>query len=185
MVVNPYASSECSKNLTSYLRALCAWPYSGHLLIGEAPGHKGCAITGIPFTSQKVLDVSSHPFIAGLRSSIVVSGKMSEATATIVWDYLESCDAVPAMWNVFPFHPHEAGNQRSNRPPTKPEVDTGKPFLQLALDILCPDTIVAVGGIAAKTLVRLFPAMKFVKVRHPSFGGKAEFISGLKAAGVQ
>ena len=115
-----------------------------------------------------MLAASSHPFIAQLRPSLVVPGTMAEATATIVWDYLERCAVVPAMWNVFPFHPHKAGNQRSNRPPTRAEVDLGKPFLQLVLDILSPHTVVAVGNVAAGTLARLFPAMTFVTVRHPS-----------------
>ncbi|MBN1589997.1 MAG: uracil-DNA glycosylase [Pirellulales bacterium] len=182
---NPYLSTACVNNLTRYLHSLCKEPYSGHLLIGEAPGYKGCALTGIPFTSQNVLTSSSHPFIVKLRPSLAVTGTTSEATATIVWSYLEGCHAVPAMWNVFPFHPHRKHCRESNRTPTKVETDCGKPFLQRVLDILCPDSVIAVGGTAAKTLARLFPTMKFVTVRHPSYGGKTEFMSGLKKARIQ
>src|SRR5438105_1001322 len=84
-VSNPYSSPERLRNLEAYLGALCSWPYSGHLLVGEAPGHKGCAVTGIPFTSQYVLTSSPHSFIRHLRPSITASGSQSEATASIVW----------------------------------------------------------------------------------------------------
>jgi uracil-DNA glycosylase len=57
-VANPYSSPACLINISIYLNALCALPFSGHLLLGEAPGHKGCALTGIPFTSQRVLTSS-------------------------------------------------------------------------------------------------------------------------------
>lgn len=184
-VTNPYMSDECLDNLSHYIWSLCMQPYSGHLLIGEAPGYKGCAVTGIPFTSQKVLRSSLHPFIVRLQSSIVVAGNLSEATATIVWNYLDNCVNLPAMWNVFPFHPHKIGNQRSNRTPTKDEVDSGKIYLQHVLKIFCPNSIIAVGDTAAKTLTRLFPEMEYKTVRHPSHGGKTEFIAGLKDAGVR
>lgn len=183
-VRNPYKSSECSQNLAAYLNTLCSYPYSGHLLIGEAPGHKGCALTGIPFTSQRILSSGGHPFIEAIQSSLSVSGDAAEGTATIVWNYLKECTALPAMWNVFPFHPHETENLQSNRTPKTSEVDTGKRHVQLVLDILSPQTVIAVGGTSAKTLRRLFPNLEFEIVRHPSRGGKADFVDGVKGAGI-
>ena len=184
-VVNPYSSPACSTNLSVYLRALCALPFSGHLLVGEAPGYKGCALTGIPFTSQRILKSSAHPFISELRPSLDVSGSVTEASATIVWSHLETCTAVPALWNVFPFHPHKPDDLTSNRFPTQAEVATGQIFLQLVVEILCPNTVIAVGDAAVKALAQYFPGINFVAVRHPSFGGKADFISGITGAGVQ
>ncbi|NOY43699.1 MAG: hypothetical protein GXP26_17920 [Planctomycetes bacterium] len=184
-VRNPYTSAECSQNLAAYLRTLCSYPYySGHLLIGEAPGHKGCALTGIPFTSQRVLSKNTHPFIKVLQPSLSIPGGITEATATITWNYLDGCTAVPAMWNVFPFHPHNTGNQQSNRTPKPTEIDTGKQFIQLIFDILSPEVVIAVGGTSAKTLGRLFPDLEIEIVRHPSHGGKSDFLDGIKAAGV-
>ncbi len=183
-VRNPYKSPGCSRNLVAYLKALCSYPYSGHLLIGEAPGHKGCALTGIPFTSQRVLSSSGHPFIDTFKSSLSVSGDATEVTATIVWDYVNECTVVPAMWNVFPFHPHMKDNPQSNRTPKTSEVDTGKRYVQLILDILSPNMVIAVGGTSAKTLNRLFPNLTFETVRHPSRGGKADFLGGIEAAGI-
>ena len=183
-VENPYNSAACCQNLRAYLQTLCSFPYSGHLLVGEAPGHKGCALTGIPFTSQRVLSSSDHPFIEELQPLLSVSGSVTEATATIVWDYLRDCTVVPAMWNVFPFHPHKAGTPRSNRTPTTSEVHSGQPYLKLVFDILSPHKVICVGGTSAKTLAQLFPNLHTVSVRHPSFGGKAEFIAGIEAAGI-
>jgi uracil-DNA glycosylase len=184
-VKNPYASKARSKNLSAYLQCRCDWPYSGHLLIGEAPGYKGCAVTGIPFTSQRVLASSSHPFLAALRPSLAVSGKVSEATATIVWDYLKTCKSLPAMWNAFPFHPHQRLESRSNRAPTKAELAIGAAYIQAVIDILCPTEIIAVGNTAEASLATFFRTMKFSTVRHPSFGGKTEFRKGVRAAGIR
>ena len=183
-VHNPYKSAACSQNLTVHLQALCSYPYSGHLLVGEAPGYKGCALTGIPFTSQRVLSSKAHPFIDRLRPSLSVSGAVTEATATIVWDYLDECTAVPAMWNVFPFHPHKIDHRQSNRTPEPAEVHGGEAFVEMILDILSPQTVIAVGDTSAKSLGRLFPDLTIGTVRHPSFGGKSDFRNDVRAAGI-
>ncbi|MEM6654680.1 MAG: uracil-DNA glycosylase [Planctomycetota bacterium] len=181
---NPYDASECLQNLRVYLETLCSYPYSGHLLIGEAPGHKGCALTGIPFTSQRVLSSSTHPFIIELQPSLSVSGNVTEASATVVWDYLSDCSAVPAMWNVFPFHPHKPGNLQSNRTPKTTEVHTGRRYVELILDILRPTSVIAVGRTSATAMGHLFPDLGMETVGHPSFGGKADFLAGVGSAGI-
>jgi hypothetical protein len=184
-VANPYSSPACLTNIRVYLDELCALPFSGHLVVGDAPGHKGCALTGIPFTSQRVLVSSAHPFIAALRPRLAGAGWVTESTATIVWTHLLSCAAVPAFWNAFPFHPHERANRRSTRHPTRAEVASGYVFLDLVIRILRPQTVVAVGGTATKALTFSFPTLSVVPVPHPSFGNKAAFISGIKAAGIE
>jgi uracil-DNA glycosylase len=183
-VANPYSSPDQVQNLRAYLLGLIALPFSGHLLVGEAPGHRGCALTGIPFTSQRVLATSSHLFLEQLRPSLSVAGNTTEATASIVWNHLENCDAVPAFWNVFPFHPHKPGNGTSNRAPSGIEVALGRPFVDRVLEILTPTVIVAVGGTAQNAFTRLFPGVDTVMVRHPSYGGKSDFITGITQAGV-
>jgi hypothetical protein len=170
--------------LVAYLQALCDLPYSGHLLVGEAPGHRGCALTGVPFTSQRILTVSEHPFIVGIRPSLDVTGDVTESTATMVWSHFAERPAVPAFWNVFPFHPHTVDDQKSNRKPTRAETEAGRPFLELILEILTPHTIIAVGNTAATTIGRVFPELELVIVPHPSYGNKAAFVAGLTAAGL-
>lgn len=179
-VANPYRSRGCRTNLAAYLHGLLQLPYSGHLLVGEAPGYRGCALTGIPFTSERLLARSDHPFLIGLRKSLVIHGTTSEPTATIVWEYFGNSNKLPAFWNIFPFHPHRAGDSQSNRLPTSAEAAAGRPFLEMMLELLYPRRVVAVGRTAAKWLAKFFPTMKMDAVPHPSHGNKAAFIAGLK-----
>jgi uracil-DNA glycosylase len=183
---NPYAKPDCVNNLEVYVAQLCSGPFSGHLLVGEAPGYKGCARTGIPFTSERVFSSSSHPFITVLRPSLKypAGARCAESTATIVWEYLKA-PVVPAFWNTFPFHPHYAGNPHSNRAPTAPEIAFGKRYLDLVLQILCPHTIIAVGKTAEGSLKALFSVTNVPSVRHPANGGKSQFIAGMKAFGIR
>ena len=52
---NTIASQICRKNLKLYLNKMIDVKPS-HLLLGEAPGYKGCGITGIAFTSERILN---------------------------------------------------------------------------------------------------------------------------------
>jgi uracil-DNA glycosylase len=85
---------------------------------------------------------------------------------------------------VFPFHPHKPTNITSNRAPSRAEVVLGRPFLDLILELLSPTTIVAVGGTAQRAFARLFPNVETITVRHPSYGGKSDYITGVSRAGV-
>ena len=101
-----------------------------------------------------------------------------------IWDYLTECSSVPAMWNAFPFHPHKANNLQSNRPPNHSELRTGKEFVQLVLDILTPHTVIAVGAKSAEALSQWFQDLDIESVRHPSHGGKSDFLTGIEAVGI-
>ncbi len=83
----------------------------------------------------------------------------------------------PLIWASFPFHPHQPGNEESNRAPTKEEMRTGQIFLTALMEIFAITTVVAVGRAAEKTLGTLnIPA---TRIRHPSHGGAHLFRSGL------
>jgi uracil-DNA glycosylase len=181
MVANPYASPALRNNLDAYLTALCSFPYSGHLLIGEAPGCHGCGISGIPFTSERVLRSGSHPFLAALFPSLKLRGNVTERAATIVWKQVSTRKSVPAFWNAFPFHPHAPHNPLENRCPTPAEIATGRHFLDLIIEILQPHTLVALGGVAASVLAPAFPHLQHVNLPHPSYKGTAGFIAGFEA----
>ena len=180
-LVNPYRSPRRRQNLESYLAALVTWPYSGNLLVGEAPGERGCARTGIPFTDERLLRSGSHPFLAALRETISVTGKTREATANIVWGHLGVCELVPAFWNAVPFHPR--ADTKANRAPTAREIESCQTFLEQMLDLLAPHSVIAVGRTAEGALRRL-GSRDFDAVRHPSHGGKRAFIAGLTSAGI-
>ena len=65
---NPYLKSGGTHNLEVYLEALRTLPYSGHLLVGEALGYRGGALTGIPFSSSPAPGQTPSPI--SYRSSI-------------------------------------------------------------------------------------------------------------------
>ena len=73
------------------------------------------------------------------------------------------------LWNVVPTHPHRRGEPRSNRPPTRAEVESAAPFLAA---LARGRRVVAVGRVAERVLGA--PA-----VRHPSHGGARAFRDGL------
>lgn len=181
---NPYAISARLDNLGAYLMAVCAHPYSGHLFVGEAPGWRGCALTGIPFSSEDVLRSGSHPFLAALLPSLRLAGSMAERSATIVWRQFSGKRSLPAFWNAFPFHPHSAGVANDNRTPTEAEIAAGVPFLRVVVGILDPHTIVAVGKAAESITASTFPRLRHIALPHPSYRGTAGFIAGCAALGI-
>jgi hypothetical protein len=180
-LVNPYRSRRRRQNLETYLAALLEWPYSGHLLVGEAPGERGCARTGIPFTDERILRGASHPFLKSLRPALSVDGSTAESTAGIVWNHLSECNSVPAFWNAVPFHPRSTG--KANRAPSASEVRFCQVFLDQILSVLSPHSVIAIGRTAETALARL-GLSDFHAVRHPSHGGKRDFIAGLASIGI-
>ena len=183
-VDNPYGHESQRKNLRAYFEALIQWPCSGDLLVGIAPGYAGCALTGIPFTSEDVIQNSPHPFVCGLRPHLCAAGMQSEPTATIVWDYLSQRPAIPAFWNIFPFHPHKPGNPGKNRTPTAEEVRFGHEVLNSVVEIFAPKRILAIGKLPHKTLSKFKHPLLADYIRHPAYGGKAGFIAGMKSFGI-
>ncbi len=106
-VANPYLESYAVDNLRHYFEYMINQGGRRILLVGEAPGHRGCRITGIPFTSGRAFQEISHPLLVALKDQIQLPRIETESTATIVWNYLCEKETTPLFWNSFPFHPHE------------------------------------------------------------------------------
>jgi uracil-DNA glycosylase len=125
------------------------------LLVGEAAGHRGARVSGLPFTSERQL-TGTGP---------------AEATATIVQRVLAELGLEESvlLWNLVPTHPHRAGEPNSNRPPARAEIDAARPFLD---ELAEGREVVAVGRIAHRELGAVY-------IRHPSHGGASEFRSRL------
>ena len=100
-ISNPYRDAALADNLLSYLELMLKTDGKRILLIGEAPGYKGCKITGIPFTSGKVFENVKHPVLSTLRKNLHLSKIESENNATIVWNYLATKTCTPLFWNSF------------------------------------------------------------------------------------
>ena len=141
------AAKRCER-LLAYLEARAEAPV---LLVGEAAGHRGARVSGIPFTSERQL-TGTGP---------------AEATATIVRRALAELgvEEETLCWNVVPTHPHLPGKPDTNRRPTREEVAASSPFLA---ELARGRRVVAVGRLAERSLGP--PA-----VRHPSRGGAAAF----------
>lgn len=93
---------------------------------------------------------------------------------------LDTNQTYPLLWNAYPFHPFKNGNQNSNRTPNASELQLGKLYIQQLLkefnNISC---IVAIGKKAEKSLNNMNLNINIKAVRHPSNGGKNDFISGM------
>ena len=176
---NPYESKNACRNLSRYLQYFLS-KKAKILLIGEAPGYRGCGITGIPFTNPHTIQKSEAQFFQDCRHELLVQNQTSEASARAVWEILEEYNSHVLLWNVFPFHPHKPNDPSSNRKPSQMEIDIGKKLLQKILDLFEPTVIIAVGRVSQNLLNKIQLSQKIQYVRHPSYGGKNEFREGMR-----
>ena len=128
-----YSKQTCT-NLYLYLKNISKLKPT-ILLVGEAPGYKGCKKSGIPFTSERIL--KENPFF-GLENGYIIRKEKkpeSESTATKIWQELNNIkhQFLPLFWNSFPFHPYQVDiktKKEKNRHPSEYEIETiGIPFL--------------------------------------------------------
>lgn len=180
-IFNPYLEPEVAGNLHAYLESMINIDGKRILLVGEAPGYKGCKITGIPFTSGKIFEIIEHHVLFSIKEKMKFKKIESENTATIVWNYLATKNCTPLFWNSFPYHPHPEGNINKNRAPTDAEIEYGVKFLQAINTIFKPSVIAGIGTSGVDCAKRSFPGMEIKYIRHPSYGGKSEFVKGMDA----
>lgn len=152
------------------------------ILVGEAPGYRGCRTTGVPFTSEYLLmnnmkGLKLFGKESGYRLVEEKNKLIKEATATIIWETLIKFNILPLAWNAFPFHPHKPGNEQSNRTPLKSELIAGREALLKMLEMFNIEKVIAVGNKAGQTLKEL--NISAYKVRHPAQGGKNDFVEGI------
>jgi len=176
-VCNQYKDKEILNNLKLYLQFLLENKHDV-ILIGEAPGYRGCKITGIPFSSGNIIKESKHKMFQELRNKIKIRQVIAENTAKIFWDFIENKN-LPILWNAFPFHPHEKFKPNTNRKPTKSEIKEGEKYLLMIYELFKPKKICSLGKVGEAILKNIFPDKEIIYIRHPSYGGKAEFIKGM------
>src|SRR3990167_7893633 len=163
-------------NLMRYVDAVRAAGGPSALLVGEAAGYRGCAVTGIPFTSRAVLQRALGRwslFGPGFDASDDLGAPSGETSATVVWRTLvEWFDRPPLLWNVFPFHPHVAGDPQTNRAPATSEIDSGQLFLFFLWEAFGSLPAIAVGKTAERVLTaRPWAYTSVTAVRPPAHGG--------------
>ena len=179
MYSDSFKESEITKNnLRLYLKKMYELKPE-YLIVGEAPGYKGCRWSGVPFTSERNLKENNF---FGLDNGFKIrnpENPESESSATIVWDCLDKMRVKPLIWNAFPFHPYKKGETNSNRSPTSKELKMGKFILEELIKIFNIEQthIIPVGKNAEKNLKEY---KILTCLRHPSHGGKYEFAKGME-----
>jgi uracil-DNA glycosylase len=179
---NPYRAQAAASNLMIFLTKR-DHRLQTLLLVGEAPGYRGAAVSGVALTSTAILvEPWQNPWNAfGPKSGYVAhtGAGTREATATMVWSGLASIfgDApLPLTWNAVPFHPSRPDG--TNAPLPRKSVDLGKEWLERLLALFPESVPVALGERAHEALSSI--GMEHAKVRHPSRGGKQMFLAGLE-----
>ena len=148
--------------LSHFLLAGCAT-----LLIGEAPGYKGCRVTGVPFTSEYIIENNRRfreqfpQIVHQYRPNEEFGTGKKESSATCVWQTLEQVKSIPlpCCWNIFPLHPYDPEDTTkgiwSNRTPTHQEVKDSSAFTRRLIELLHPQQIIAIGNTSFRKLSQM------------------------------
>lgn len=149
------------------------------ILVGEAAGYQGCHVSGIAFTSERLILEGRIPRITATHRLSTRPRPWSEPSATTVWGALHELDLAErtVLWNCFPWHPHHPGRLQSNRTPTRAEYALGRPVLEALCRLFPHAELIAVGRAAQAALAAL--GREAPCVRHPSMGGAMAFRAGL------
>ena len=140
-------------------------------------GYRGGRRTGVPLTDEIHLG-QAGAFLGGIALERATRGPVvAERTAAIVWSVLARISEPVVLWNIFPLHPHEADDPFSNRCHTRAERDVTWPLLSALIAMVQPRRIVAIGRDAGLALAGIEIPVQVL--RHPSYGGQAEFITGV------
>lgn len=186
-VFNPYAdvckisdredANEIRRNnLLSYLKAMDGNVES--IWFGRDLGYRGGRRTGLALTDEDHLCEFSKLY-KDVTVSQATNGKpMSERTANIVWTMLGKVSKPPFLWNIFPFHPHEPDKSMSNRNHTAAERQQCKHLIVELIEWLRPKIIIAIGNDSYIALQKMGYDCSYV--RHPSYGGQAKFVDGIR-----
>lgn len=186
-VFNPYA--ECCpahdrsdaarvrrRNLVRCLDAAIA-AHVDTIWIARDLGYRGGRRTGVPLTDEVHLDQAAA-LMGGIVLDRATRGPVvAERTAAVIWSTLARIGEPAVLWNIFPLHPHEPDDPFSNRCHTKAEREVTWPLLTALIAMIKPRRVVAIGRDAGTALGNLDITVEIV--RHPSYGGQAEFIAGV------
>lgn len=186
-VFNPYAdvcgitdrkdANEIRRNnLLSYLKAMDGNVES--IWFGRDLGYRGGRRTGLALTDEDHLREFCQLYRDVTVSQATNGEPMSERTANIVWTMLLNISRPPFLWNIFPFHPHEPDKSMSNRNHTAAERQHCKHLIVELIEWLRPNNIIAIGNDSYNALQKMGYDCNYV--RHPSYGGQAKFVEGIR-----
>ncbi|MCY3728167.1 MAG: uracil-DNA glycosylase [Nitrospira sp.] len=144
--------------------------------IGRDFGYRGGRRTGLAFTDDA--HVHEHAKRWDFTIQRPTKGEVvTERSAAVIWSILAHVKASVFLWNVFPLHPHKPDNPLSNRAHNALERKIGEEFLSQLISLIKPGRLIAIGNDAARTAHRLSYRHNVIHVRHPSYGGQAQFLA--------
>jgi hypothetical protein len=153
------------------------------ILVGEAPGFKGCHFSGIPFADEKLILDREVPRVTAAGRLTTLPSPLSEDSSKRVWQVLKELkieDSV-VLWNAFPWHPHYPGHPCLNRTSAAEELRRGLSVLREVRALFPEAKMIPVGNRAEDALKKLCVALP--RVPHPANrrGGMAPFRNELRA----
>jgi len=173
---HPDAARVRKRNLVRCLEAALAARVDT-IWIARDLGYRGGRRTGVPLTDEIHLD-QAGAFLGGITLNRATRGPVAaERTAAIVWSVLSRIGEHAVLWNIFPLHPHAEDDPFSNRCHTRAERKATWPLLTALIAMIQPRRIVAIGRDAGLALAGIDIPVQVV--RHPSYGGQAEFVAGI------
>lgn len=146
---------------------------------GRDLGYRGGRRTGLALTDEPHLDLAGEAFGNISVTRATATSPVAERTAREVWKIIRRLPSPPLLWNAFPFHPHLAGDPMTNRCHTASEARAVEDALSTLLNWFRPVRVIALGADAHRALQRI--GRDAVYVRHPSYGGQADFVAGVAA----
>jgi hypothetical protein len=164
-------------NLQLYLETAMACRVES-VWLGRDCGYRGGRRTGIALTDEIHLEILERHFGIGGMAKATIGSSLKERTATEVWKIIQEVNAKVFLWNIFPFHPFEAGKPMSNRRHNSREFNECRDLLVCLLELVKPKRIVVLGADAHHAMLRL--GFQVSAVRHPSYGGHIEFADAIR-----
>jgi hypothetical protein len=140
-------------------------------------GYRGGRRTGLALTDDIHLSGHAQLFSTLPLARATQGFAMGERTAAVVWQALRFINHPIFLWNVFPFHPHKPGNSMSNRCHTSVERLSCQSLNLQLIKILHPQKVIAIGRDAEAAFTDL--GINSIYIRHPSYGGQTEFLTGV------
>lgn len=154
------------------------------LLVGEAPGYRGTAVTGVPFadlSSGWVSVDSAEALRVAYQQEIGIQPPERERTSSFVRREVDT--SLCFLWAIYPNHPYLPGNTLTNRKPTAHEILAGGELITGIIENFDIEEVYAVGRVAERQLLTMGISVR-ESLRHPARGGERAFLEQITVLGL-